>query len=143
MSATVIDVFDIAMGLMDEISSTGASESADTAEYRTRTLRIINNLQQELYPLSDSYAVAAAGKRPVLARLAVLTDVIGLDDYLTQTVLPYGLAAALLLDENPAVASFFQQRYEELKRLARSVPAAFSAIEDVYGGIEHGQFSRW
>ena len=143
MSATVTDVFDIAMGLMDEISSTGASESADTADYRDRTLRIINNLQQELYPLSDSYVVEAAGKRPMLARLAALTDAMSLDDYLTQTVLPYGLAAALLLGENPAVASFFQQRYEELKLLARSVPAAFSAIEDVYGGIEHGQFSRW
>ena len=39
---------------------------------------------------------------------------INLDDYIAQTVMPYGLAAHLLIDENPTVASFFQQRYEEL-----------------------------
>jgi hypothetical protein len=71
-----------------------------------------------------------------------LTDTIGLDDYLAQTVLPYGLAATLLLDENPNVASFFQQRYEELKT-ASKIPNEFAPIENVYGGQCYNEYSRW
>ena len=131
------------MGLTDNIDSAGLSDTSDNTQYKQRVLGILNCLQQELYPLSDSYAVVTAGKRPVLARLEQLRDLVGLDDYLTQTVLPCGLAAHLLLDENPAAASFFQQRYEELKASAKRLPSSFEAIEDAYGGIEHGAFSKW
>lgn len=59
-------------------------------------------------------------------------------------MLPYGLAAHLLLDENTNAAGFFQQRYEELKsQLARGLPRESEDIEDRYGGIEYGEFSRW
>ena len=59
-------------------------------------------------------------------------------------MLPYGLAAHLLLDENPDVAAFFNQRYAELlSEYRRGIPAASEDIQDLYGGIEYGQFARW
>ena len=58
--------------------------------------------------------------------------------------LPYGLAANLLVDENPGAASFYQQRYEELRGayLAR-LRAHVSAVENLYGGLEYGEFGEW
>ena len=58
--------------------------------------------------------------------------------------MPYGLAANLLVDENPAPASFFQQRYEELRAvyLARR-KASIEDIEMLYGGVGQGEFARW
>lgn len=143
-TTTVTQVFDVAMGLTDNISSAGLSDTSDTVDYKARALRIINNLQSELYPFSDSCTAATAGIRPIPTLLAAFTDVItDLDNYLAMTVLPYGLAALLLLDESPSTASFYQQRYEELKAAARSLPVAFEAIEDVYLGIENGEYSSW
>ena len=142
-TTTATQVFDLSMGLIDEISSGGLSDTSDTAEYKNRTLRILNTLQQELYPLSDTYTVVTAGTRPILTILTAFADVIGLDDYLAQTVMPYGLSAHLLLNENPTSASFFEQRYEELKSAASKIPSEFTAIEDVYGGQDYNEYSRW
>lgn len=136
------DVFKIAMGLMDEES--GEADSPDTREYKNRTLHILNLLRGELYPYSDSFTQPQPGKRPIADKIADFDTAIGLDDYICQSVLPYGLAAHLLLDENPSAAGFFQQRYEELKALlSRGMPVESLDIEDIYGGIGCGQFGRW
>ena len=111
-TTTAQRVFDIAMGLMDEVNETsGATDTSDTKEYKVRTLLILNALRGELFPYSDTYAMEEAGKRPILHVIQNFTDIIMMDDYICQTVMPYGLAAQLLLDENPTAASFFQQRY--------------------------------
>lgn len=136
-------VFDLAMGLMDNISSAGLSDTSDNTEYKNRTLRILNALRLELYPLSDTCVAAISGTRPVSSVLTALSDTIDLDDYLAQTVLPYGLSAHLLIDENPNAASFYQQRYEEMKGGAAKLPSEFKAITDVYGGNRYNEFSRW
>ena len=58
--------------------------------------------------------------------------------------LPYGLAAALLVDENPTAASFYQQRYEELRAYYLSrIQAQQGDIVNLYGGIEYGEFGSW
>lgn len=144
---TAQDVFDIAMGMMDEVLN-GNTNTGDTAEYKGRTLYILNALAGELYPYSDTYTVGVAGKRPIVERIEDFASGIGLDDYICRSVMPYGLAAHLLLDENPTAASFFQQRYEELVRGLRSgIPAASEDIVDVYGGrggIEpYNEFGYW
>ena len=73
-----------------------------------------------------------------------IEDVIDLDDYICQSVLPYGLAAHLLMQEDLTSANYFQQRYEELKRmLEKGLPTVSEDIEDIYGGIEYCEFSRW
>jgi hypothetical protein len=142
---TAQEVFELAMSLMDELNeSTGAAITADTREYMNRAVPILNILRGELYRYSDTYEVTIPGKRPIPAKLSEIDDEIDLDDYICQSVLPYGLAAHLLMQEDLTSASYFQQRYEELKRdLERGLPTVSEDIEDVYGGIEYGEFPRW
>ena len=96
-------------------------------------------------PYSDNYEEDEEGKRPVCPVIKDMEDEIALDDVICQTVLPYGLAAQLLLDENPASASFYQQRYEELlKEVGKSRYGRSMAIEDIYGtAFEYTEFARW
>lgn len=138
-------IFETAMHLMDEGNeSTGRADTDETREYKNRTLPILNLLRNECYPASDTYPAAQAGRRPVCPEIPDFSADIALDDTICQSVLPYGLAAHLLLDENPAAASFFQQRYEEaLRQAKRSIPAAGEDIVNLYGSVEHGEFSRW
>ena len=145
-TTTAQRVFDITMGLIDEANeNSGETDTADTREYKVRTLLILNALRGELYPYSDTYEVETAGERPIVSVIQDFDTPIDLDDYICQSVMPYGLAAHLLLDENPASASFFQQRYEELRNnLSKGFPQDGEAITDVYGvGFEYNEFSRW
>lgn len=143
-------VFDLAMGLMDEVNeSNGATDTSDTREYKNRTLLILNVLRGELYPYSDTFDNSADGFRPIVGVIEGFDTPIDLDDYICQSVMPYGLAAHLLLDENPTSANYFQSRYEELlAKLSRGLPVMSEDIVDVYGssngGIEpYNEFSRW
>ena len=138
-------VFEKAMNLMDEVNeSTGAADTADTKEYKNRTLPILNILRVECFFASDTYTVSKPGKRPVCREITDFESPINLDDGICQGVLPYGLAAHLLLDENPDVAAYFNQRYQELLlQMKNGLPAEAQDIEDLYGGIEYGFFSRW
>ena len=145
-TTTAQRVFDLAMGLMDEVNETsGGTDDADTREYKVRTLLILSARRGELFPYSDTYAAEEPGKRPILAVIQSFDQVIGMDDYICQSVLPYGLAAQLLLDENPDSASFFQQRYEEMRmNLAKGLPQQSESISDVYGIVSpYNEFSRW
>lgn len=74
--------------------------------------------------------------KPIPIKLTATTDNVQVDDVTARTILPYGLAAHLLLSENTQSASFFQQRYEELKTLAgRQQASSAEQITDIYGGI--------
>ena len=138
-------IFEKAMHLMDEVNeSTGATDTSDTKEYKNRTIPILNILRVECFPASDTYQVTEPGKRPICPEITDFQSAIGLDDGICQGVLPYGLAAHLLLDENPDVAAYFNQRYTELLLQYRNaIPTAAEEIQNLYGGIEYGQFSRW
>ena len=145
---TAQDVFETTMGLIDEVNDQGQTDTEDTAEYKNRTLSILNVLRGELYPYSDTYELGEPGVRPIVAVIENFDDPIGLDDYICQSVMPYGLAAHLLLDENPSTAAFFQQRYDELKlQLSRGLPVVSEDVEDVYGfrgGIDpYNEFGMW
>jgi hypothetical protein len=138
-------VFEKAMSLMDSLAEgSGIADIADNTEYKNRTISILNILRMECFPFSDTYQVTAPGKRPVCPEIVSLEDKIPLDDALAQGVLPYGLAAHLLVDENPDSASFFNQRYEQLLNAMKvGLPATEGDITDVYGIIEHDSFGRW
>lgn len=123
-------VFDRAIHLMDEQNETnGKTRTQDTKEYEYRTLSILNVLRNELYPYSDTYEVRSDGKRAVPPELISLEQPIDLDDALCQSVMPYGLAAHLLLGENDSMASFFNQRYMELLNQLKS--RATAVWEDI------------
>lgn len=146
---TAQEVFEYAMTLMDELNeSTGKADTGDTKEYKNRTLAILNILRGQLYPYSDTYETGESGKRPIAAKITDFTSAIGLDDYICQSVMPYGLAAHLLMQEDPSSANFFQQRYEELlNMLRRGLPSESEDIVDLYGecgGISpYNEFGMW
>ena len=108
-------VFEKAIRLMDEQNeTTGSAETADTREYKHRTLDILNVLRNELFPCSDTFEAGTDGKRVICPEILDFDQPIGLDDAICQSVMPYGLAAHLLLGENDSMAAFFNQRYTEL-----------------------------
>ena len=136
------DIFDKAMSIMDELNQSGSSTTTDTQEYVYRTPGILNMLCAECRVLS--------GETGRWVQMEGLEDSItGLGDNLVIAAFPYGLAANLLIDENPTAASFFQQRYEEIReRAIARTPGTFEAIEDVYGGGSsfvdpYNEFSMW
>lgn len=122
---------------MDEQNeTTGETSTADTSEYKLRTLSILNILRHELFPYSDTYEAQEDGKRDVCTEIKSFTDVIDLDDVLAQGLLPYGLAAHLLLGENDSMASFFNSKYSELIRdLAAKKTSKWEDITPYYGGL--------
>ena len=135
--AYVGDVFETAMGLMDELDTEGEALTPDTAEYMLRTPMIINTLIAEFKMLT--------GERGDWLPVESIDDMMPAGDTSYQLgALPYGLAAALLVDENPSAASFYQQRYEELRAwyIARAQASA-GDIVNLYGGIEYGEFAVW
>lgn len=117
-------------------------DEADDTEYSSRSVNIINMLIGEVFPYSEFYE---GGSRSEFTPITALTDEIyDIDNALCISVMPYGLAAHLLADENPTLANFFQQRYDELRNRNKNRPAAFEATEDVCGvGTEYNEFSRW
>lgn len=73
---------------------------------------------------------------PIPIAISALTDTLQVDDVTARTILPYGLSAHLLLVENPDSASFFQQRFEELKfNTTRKKMTSIEKITDVYSNL--------
>jgi hypothetical protein len=129
MATTVQDVFDKMLTIIDAV------DDQDVSDYENRTIGIINVLAGELFMYSDNWKVVEKGKRPIVTPVSEFTDEIGLDDYICRTVMPYGLAAHLMLQEDTTTASFAQQRYDELKmKLAEGLPQESDDIVDVYSG---------
>lgn len=149
---TAREVFDIAIHLMDaQNESTGATDTADTKEYRERTPSLLNSILDRAYPASEGYRAAVAasgGRRPVCPKVTGMEDAIALDERLCTGALPYGLAALLLTEEDPARSNFFWQTFlEQLEEAKRGLPVTAAAVEDTYGvladTLEYGRFGRW
>lgn len=142
---TVQDVFDKAIHWLDEQNeSTGATMTSDTKEYSLRTPNILNTYLNVVYPYSDTYTAREDGKRPYLEPVTSMADEMDLDAFICMSVLPYALAAGLVKEENPSIANVALQIYAENLGQARStLPASVEEVENVYGGIEYGEFSRW
>jgi hypothetical protein len=137
-------VFDKAIHWIDaQNESTGSTNTADTKEYALRTPSIISLYLNVVYPYSDTYRNREDGRRPYLEPVRSMTDELDLDAYICMSVLPFALAAGLLVEENDAVANTALQIYQENLARAAALPAVVGYVEDVYGGLEHGQYGRW
>lgn len=145
VNKTVQAIFDKAMYLIDaQNEKTGSTVTGDTKEYEIRTIGILNNLLDVVYPASDTYAIGEDGRRPVLDDIENFEDELNLDARILRDVLPNGLAARLLSEENGVLANYFQQCFEQsLAQASVMRPAVFEDIESPYGDIEHGGFGRW
>ena len=137
MAVAISDVFNATMAIMDELSNTGQAQTTDTKEYEYRTPSIINMMVSELKMLTGDFEDwLAVESMDDLVPEANTSYALG--------CMPYGLAANLLVDENPTAASFYQQRYEELRNVYVSrQSASVDDITNFYGGIGYGEFARW
>ena len=135
---TLNDVFTAAMGLMDELDAEGKAQTSDTREYEHRTPEIVNMMISE-------YRILAGMSGGFVAVESMEDPILKIDDTYAIGVMQYGLAANLLVDENPTAASFYEQRYEEMRNLyfARRPADVDGKVEDMYGGIEYGEFGKW
>ena len=144
MAVTVGQVFARSMHLMDEAQlATGSVDTAENRGYKIQTPAIVRVLREECRPYSR-VGGQTGGTQPDSPELTDFDSEIGLEDSLCTGVLPYGLAAHLLLDEDPDRAAYFSQRYAQLLlALGRAVPREFEEICPPYGGVEMGEFSHW
>ena len=142
---TVQEIFDQAIRMMDaQNESTGSTMTADTKEYALRAPDCLNRYINLVYPYSDTYAPREDGKRAVHPRLSAMEDEVDMDDFICQSVLPPALIYELLREEQPEVANACYQDYERaLQDAKQTLPAAYADVEDAYGGIEYGEYSRW
>ncbi|GIN38379.1 hypothetical protein [Heyndrickxia oleronia] len=115
---TAKQVFDQAMVLIDEVLENGDIAPDQPAYYKTKALSILTTLQTELLPLSINPEIITEFEQPLL-----VTDRVALE------VLPYGLAAHLLITDDITTAAFFNDRYDELKKRKQS---AIIPIVDKY-----------
>ena len=115
---TAQEIFTTAMHLMDEISEDG-TYSGYPSEYKDKAWPILTLLQTELLKPSETPTVIIDGNSTFIV-----------DERTARTALPYGLASHLLMTEDQNRASYFNSRYDELKRKR---PTTITTITDVYG----------
>lgn len=138
---TVQNVFDMAIHMMDEQEeSSGTTLTEDTAEYRHRTISIINAVIPALLPFSDTYDPQQGGRMPVPQLWGGeqgdqdFDQMIPLDDTLALGVLPYALAAHLTATENEELSAWFMNRYTmAFSDLRTRIPGTFQPIKAPYG----------
>lgn len=119
MAVTGQQVYERALTLMDEVLETGVIATETPEYYRTKAINIINILQVELLPLSAE-----------ITPITDLTQDLQVTDRVAYLVLPYGLAAHLLINDDLTISSWLNARYDELKR---KISTTAIPIEDVYG----------
>jgi len=119
------------MALIDEILGSGAIDPDTTQEYRAKAPMILTTLQNELVGIDNRYRKEEERVYPV--EIESLEQPLQVDSIKATTLLAYGLAAHLMLDEDTNKASFFQQRYEELRAVfLKPIPQKPIKREDVY-----------
>ena len=146
MARTVQEIYDKAVHLVDaQRESDGSTASPDAAGYRVRCCQLLNTLLNEVLPVSDTCPGPAQGRRPVHPPVSRLEDRVEMDDYVCLSLLPVGLAALFLREEDRAgYTSLWGDYLERLDRAARTRPAGETqAVDDPYGGIEFCRFGSW
>jgi hypothetical protein len=135
--ATVQEIYDMAIHLMDEQNEdSGETTTQDTAEYKFRTISILNTVIPALAPYSENWG----GKNGVAILYPGsyanpnMDQDIPLDDTLSYAVLPLYLAGMLLSSENEELSAMFMNRYTNAFFDLRSKQAAvFEPITPAYG----------
>lgn len=125
------DIFKITMAMIDEINDNGTLDPNTTAEYRAKAPAILTMLQNELMGIENRYKSINEQIKPV--PIETLDQPVQLDDIKANTLLTNGLAAHLMLHEDTAKASFFQQRYEEMRnKYLKPIPIPITTKVDKY-----------
>ena len=124
-------IFMMTMAMIDEMTDTGQLDETTTAEYKAKAPSILTMLQNEIVGIENRYR----GKNEMVYPVPIqsLEQAVQIDDIKANTLLTNGLAANLMLHEDKALASFFEQRYEELKGMfLKPTPKTPLTREDKY-----------
>lgn len=125
------DIFTMTMAMIDEMNDNGTLDPTTTAEYRAKAPAILTVLQNEIIGIENRYRSVKEYVYPV--PIEELEQSVQIDDIKANTLLTNGLASHLMIHENKALASFFQERYEEMKGIyLKPIPAKRENITDVY-----------
>lgn len=125
------EVFKITMAMIDEMTTAGELDETTTAEYRAKAPSILSMLQAELIGIENRYRDSKEQISPV--PIESLDQPLQIDVIKATTLLTNGLAANLMVVEDKALASFFEQRYEEMKGLfLKPKPRKPETRRDVY-----------
>lgn len=147
MSTTAQWVFDKAMALADQLSDAGQADFEYNKDLKDRALHILNVMRFECARVSDQYLPRRyTGRRDIPKEISDWNSPLdGIDDGVAQGAMPYGLAAQLMIDEDPDVASFCNQKYQEMLAVFQySVPQEFEPIWYPYGAPDDFHSgSRW
>ena len=125
------EIFKITMAMIDEMLDNGELDANTTAEQRAKAPHILTILQNEIIGIENRYRSFDNQIKPV--PVTDLKQPLQVDDIKANTLLTNGLAAHLMLHENTTLASFFQQRYEEMRnRYLKPTPIEITQKKDVY-----------
>ena len=125
-------IFKMTMAMIDEMTDKGELDETTTAEYRAKAPSILTMLQNEIVGIENRYRSKTEEVYPV--PIQTLEQAVQIDDIKANTLLTNGLAANLMIHEDKALASFFEQRYEELKGMfLKPTPKSPLTKKDIYG----------
>lgn len=128
------NVFTIAMAMIDEMLTSGELDAEATAEYKAKAPSILTMLQNELIGIDNRYRELSEYVYPV--PIESLDQTFQIDDIKASTLLTNGLAAQLMLHEDKTLASYFNQRYEEMKAMfLKPTPRKPLTREDKYDSL--------
>lgn len=119
---TGLQVFNLTCALMDEMLDTGLISESDVKSYKAKAPSLLTILQTELLGIEGSATA------PTI--ITDLTQNLAVTDKTAIQTMPYGLGAHLMIVENPDIAGYFEDKYNEFKG---KIPKTEVVIEDVYG----------
>lgn len=126
------EIFTITMAMIDEMNSNATLDEDSVSEYRAKAPFILTMLQNEIVGIENRFRSQKEYIYPV--PIVDLNQTVQVDDIKANTLLTNGLAANLMMHEDTELASFFEQRYEEMKAMyLKSIPKKQIQIIDVYG----------
>lgn len=124
MAVTAKIVYNAALVLIDEVLENGNIVADQPKYYEAKARSILTSLQTELLPPSID---------PVI--ITDLSQEMLVSDRVSLTILPYGLAAHLLVQEDTNAASFYNARYDEMKRKSATTATSIYDVYNVLGGM--------
>ncbi len=136
--ATVQEIFDMAVDLMDEQDeNSGETSTQDTQEYKFRTISILNTAIPALAPYSERKWEGRNGVAmlyPGSRNNPAMEQDVPLDDTICYALLPLYLAGMLLIGEDDDRAAALMNRYNTaFYDLRNKKLGEFERIEPVYG----------
>lgn len=127
-------IYDITMSLMDERKNDGNVDVNSTKDYLARSPGILTILQTEI--IMELKKVGA--KVNSLDEIKTMSTDIDLEDDICFGIIPYGLAARLLAQEDTTLSNYFSSLYDtaflrylnQFRQLAKQEDR-----EDMYGSM--------